>query len=493
MHAHRTLILSAAVMACLPLQAVEDNLLLKDTIVPWTELGKDFVDRPAPVTEVIEDFIFKSNRDRKKIIAARNFSGEDLDAPDRKTIFGANPFLGRGKISPGFKIPTGAVWQPVTVIYGEMRTSLQSFNNGLVNNNEWVNRLDLFGNIYLTPTERINFGFRPLDRNGRFSGYRLGGDGKENFMDHFNGNVRSLFFEGDFGELFPNLDPTDKRRLDYGFAVGRMPLSFQDGILINDNIDAVGITRASLFLFGASASRATALFGWNQINRGNNLLDPHASLFALSYAADYTASTYELDLVFVDGSRATGGDGFFTGIGQTRRFGKINSTLRANFSWALDRETAAIGTGSIFTSQISRTMNHNDDITYLDSFWSVDNFTSAARDPAVGGPLGATGLLFEAVGLGSYGAALGNGTPNGSAGFGLGYQHFFDAEKKRQIVVEIGSRWHTQGVGRDANAIGMRYQQGLNQHMILRLDGFVGLYDGRQMGQGLRCELSYRF
>lgn len=493
MHAFRILPLVAVVLACLPLQAAEDNYLLKDTIVPWTELGKDFIDRPAPVTEVIEDLVFKSNRERKKIIAARNFSGEDLAAPDRKTLFGANPFLGRGAISPGFTIPTGAVWQPVTVIYGEMRTSIQTFNNGLVDVNEWVNRLDIFGNIYLTPTERINFGFRPLDRDGRFTGQRFGGDGTENFMDHFNGNVRSLYFEGDFGELFPNLDPTDKRRLDYGFAVGRMPLNFQDGILINDSIDAIGITRASLFLLGASATRVTALFGWDQIHRGDNRRDVDARLYALSYAADYSASTYELDFVYVDGGAASGGDGFFSGIGQTRRFGKINSTLRANFSWALDRETAAIGTGTILSSQISRTMNHNDDIAYLNSFWSIDNFTSAARDPAVGGPLGVTGLLYEAVGLGGYGSGLGNANPNGAVGFSVGYQHFFDDEKKRQLVTEIGGRWHTQGVARDAYALGLRYQQALNQHVIFRVDGFIGQYDDHQTGQGLRCELSYRF
>lgn len=493
MHAFRIVLLVAAVLACLPLQATEDNLLLKDTIVPWTELGNDLIGRPAPVTEVIEDLVFKSNRDRKKIIVARNFSGEDLEAPDRKTLFGANPFLGQGKISPGFTIPTGAVWQPVTVIYGEMRSAVQSFNNGLVDVNEWVNRLDIFTNIYLTPTERINFGFRPFDREGRFSGYRLGGDGTENFMDHFNGNVRSLYFEGDFGELFPNLDPTDKRRLDYGFAVGRMPLSFQDGILINDSIDAIGITRSSLFLFGASAARATALFGWNQIHRGNNLRDFNAKLYALSYSADYIASTFELDLVYVNGGAATGGDGFYAGLGQTRRFGKINSTLRANFSQSLDRETSAIGDGILLSSQVSRTMNFNDDLVYIDTFWAIDSFTSAARDPAAGGPLGATGILYEAVGLGGYGGALGNGTPNGATGLGIGYQHFFDSEKKRQLIAEVGARWKTQGIGREGYAVGVRYQQLIDQHTIFRADGFIGQYNDGQTGQGFRCEISYRF
>lgn len=479
--------------ALLPSLDPAHDLGLSDKPVPWTELGKDFIDRPSPVTEVIEDLIFKTNRERKKIIAARNLSGEDIDAPERKTLFGANPFLGRGKIVPGFTIPTGAVWQPVTIIYGEFRTGIHTFNNGLVDSNQWVNRLDLFANIYLTPTERINIGFRPFDRDGQFTGYRLGGDGRENFMDHFNGNLRSLYFEGDFGELFPRLDEHDKHSLDYGFAVGRMPITHQDGLLINDSLDAVGISRASLFWFGASAARITALFAWDQIHRGNNVRDPEGRLYALSYSADYKYSTFELDGVYVDGGSQLGGDGLFAGIGQTRRFGKYNSTLRAVFSWALDRETPAIGSGSLFYSQISRTMDYNDDIVYFDSFWSIDNFTSAARDPAVGGPLGATGILYEAVGLGGYGAALGNATPTGAVGFGLGYQHFFDSEKRSQLVAEIGARWNTQVPGREGYAFGIRYQRSLDQHLIWRVDGYIGSYNDGQTGQGLRTELSYRF
>jgi len=490
----RRFVICSAAMLCLPLHAAEDgNLLLKDTYVPWTELGHDFMTRPPPLTEVVEDLVFKSNRDRKKIIAERNLSGEDLEAPERKTLFGANPFLGQGAISPGFTIPTGAVWQPVTIIYGEMRSGVQTFNNGLVDVNEWVNRLDVFGNIYLTPTERINFGFRPLDREGRFTGYRFGGDGTENFMDHFNGNIRTLFFEGDFGELFPNLDPNDSNSLDYGFAVGRMPIVYQDGLLVNDVLDGVGITRASLFLLGASAARITAFYAWDQIHRGNNQRDPNAHLYALSYLADYTKSTYELEVVYVDGDLSTGGDGIFAGIGQTRRFGKFNSTLRAAFSWALDRETAAVNTGSLFFHQLSRTMNYNDDVAYINSFLSVDNFTSAARDPAVGGALGATGILYQAVGLGGYGAALGNATATGSTGFGLGYQHFFDDQKKSQLVAEVGARWHLQSPGRSGYAATLRYQRAVGQHIIVRADGFIGEYDDGQTGQGLRCELIYRF
>ena len=471
----------------------EDELGLSDEAVPWTILGDEMVERPKPTTEAIEDLLFPVNREREKIIKERNKTGDfTVEAPQRKTIFGRNPFLGPGEINPGFEIPTGAVWQPVLVIYGEYRTALQHFDNGIVESVDWANRFDLFSNLYLTPTERIFFSVRPLDRRGEFTSYRFGGDGEDGFDDHFNANIRSLYFEGDFGELFPNLDLNDSNSLDYGFAVGRMPLNYQDGIMINDSIDAIGISRASLFIFGSTAARVTGLWGWNEVNRGNNMLDEDADIFGLFTSLDYDKASYDVDFAYVDGSIETGGDGFFAGFGETRRIGKINSTLRANFSWALDQPTAAVNTGTLLFSQISRTMDYNNDIAYLNTFWGIDDYTSVARDPSTGGPLGRAGILFAAVGLGRYGAALGNGS-NDAVGAALGYQHFFDELNTKQIVAEIGGRAATDSDSRSGGGVGLSYQQALDQHAILVIDGFFVGYDDGEVGHGARCELRVKF
>ena len=42
--------------------------------------------------------------------------------------------------------------------------------------------------------------------------------------DELNGELVSLFFEGDFGEIFPNLSRDDFSATDVGFSVGRQPL-----------------------------------------------------------------------------------------------------------------------------------------------------------------------------------------------------------------------------------------------------------------------------
>jgi len=82
-------------------------------------------------------------------------------------------FLGTGTLNQGIKLPTGAVWQPYFMVFGTYRSGLQTFDNGHDQVSEWANRFDLFGNLYLTFTERILIGFRPFDQNGRFTSYFL--------------------------------------------------------------------------------------------------------------------------------------------------------------------------------------------------------------------------------------------------------------------------------------------------------------------------------
>jgi hypothetical protein len=404
---------------------------------------------------------------------------------------GQNPFLGTGYIAPGVTLPTGAVWQPVFIAYGTLRSAVQTFDSGPgLQTTEWANRLDLFGNLYLTPTERILIGLRPLDKNSQFSGYRFKHPIDEGWQDQLNGNIRTLFFEGDFGELFPKLDPHDRRRLDYGFSIGRQPLNFQDGIMINDVIDAVGVTRSSLFLFGSSAAHVTALYGWGQVDHGAKR-DRDAQFLLLSGAADYEHATIEADLAYVPTGNGANTDALFAGFGYIRRFGKISSTSRVNISWALERETANQKNGTLLFQQFNYMPAHSDDNLYLDLFLGIDNYRSAARASDAGGPLGQTGILFAAVGLGNYGAPLGN-TADRSAGGALGYQMFFNAHRQ-QVSFEVGGRTRTDISGVGAYAAGARYQQGMGRHLIWVLDAFGVINEIKDDGFGLRSEIQYKF
>jgi len=382
-----------------------------------------------------------------------------------------NPYLGTGRIKPGFELPTGAVWQPSLILFGTLRTALQTFTDGPDERTEWANRLDLFGNLQLSGSERLVVGFRNLDRNGRFTSYVFEPELDEPFVDEFNANVQALYFEGDFGEIFPGLDPEDFGRADIGFSIGRQPLLFQEGMLINDSIDGFGITRNTLLPKNTSNFRMTFFVGLDNVDR-NQLSDDSATLLAVLTSTDVRRSTVDVDLAWVDGDELSG-DLLALGVSAVQRLGKTNSSFRILGSFAGGQETPFATDGVLLFSELSWTPAHGHDLAYVTTFVALDQYSPAASDPAVGGPLGRAGISFAAVGLGSYGAPL-SSTARDVAGGAVGYQKFLGADSRRQLIGEVGLRAGTgAGVG-DAAALTLRYQAAYGRRMVLVLDAFGG-------------------
>jgi hypothetical protein len=404
-------------------------------------------------------------------------------------------FLGTGPLSKAFELPTGAVWQPSLVVYGTLRTAVQTFDDGKNPRvSEWANRLSVFSNLQLSGTERAVIGFRPLDKDGRhYFGQEF--EPHEKFRSNLDGNVDRLFFEGDFGQIFPHLDLYDRYALDYGFSVGRQPLVLQDGMLLNDLIDSLGIVRNTLEPSWASNWRLTALYGWNRIHRNNFRQDSSAQLVGFDSSADFSKwGTLDVDGLFVPAGHETG-DGVYGGTSLVRRvivLGRsFNTTVRVNGSYAVERETPETRSGVLLYGEVSRTPNQTGNFAYANGFVGIDHFSSAARHPDAGGPLGRTGILFEAIGVGKYGSALGN-FPDKSVGGAAGYQMFF-ANTRRQLVVELGGRKDTDGSHQGAVALGGRLQQAVGHHVVLQLDSFVAGHEGLDVGYGGRCEMLLKF
>lgn len=405
-------------------------------------------------------------------------------------------FLGTGNLQQGFTLPTGEVWSPDLWVYGNYRTAMQSYyNGGSPRVSEWANRLDLFGNLQLSPTERVLVGFRPLDKNGlAYTGYTFEPESKRQFNEAFGATPRVLFFEGELGEIFPNLDPNDSRSLDYSFAIGRQPLTLQGGLLVNDlSIDMVSVTRNSLNIPGGSTLRVSPFLAWSQIERGNNAIDPKATLFGVDAAADFPVSTVEADLVYVT---SPGAAGFYAGVGSIQRIGKINTTFRANSSVATDQIGAKVSDGVLLTAELSYTLPYGVDVVYLNGFWGINRFTSADRDPTVGGPLGNIGILNAAVGIGTYGAPLSNFADH-AAGGAVGYQIFFGELRRRQVVLEVGGRAPTQGPTllrqQAAEGVAARFQQALGRRITFIIDAFGVHRETAHDAYGGRTELLVKF
>ena len=407
------------------------------------------------------------------------------------------PFLAPGWLQQGVVTPTGAVWRPALWVFGTYRTGVNYFDNQSTTNvTEWANRLDLFAQLNLTGTERVVFGVRPMDEEQqnrrRFSGYDFR-NGQP--TGAWNVDVQTLFFEGDFGEVFPNIDPFDRYAQDYGFSVGRQPMSFQQGLMVNEDIvDAFTVTRNTLYGYGILNLRATGVYAWNNITRNNNMQDHDAQLVGLFTETDTEFSTINADIAYVD-SHSSFGSLLNVAISGIQRFhgthNTYNSSLHFLASIPTNGETVASGQGELLFSQLSWTPHHTNDLVYLNAFWAIDQFTSAARGPLAGGPLGQTGVLFSAAGLGNYGAPLSNQASE-AIGASLGYQLFF-CDTRRQMTFELAGRQDTNGVNDAAIAGGLRYQQAFDQHWLMVIDTFLAKQESRDLSPGIRMELQMKF
>ncbi len=417
-----------------------------------------------------------------------------------------NPYLGTGNIKPGFKLPTGAIWQPTLILFGTLRSAVQSFEVDDFRVTEWANRLDLFANLQLSGTERLVVGFRNFDQDGRFTSYifepssddpafeALFGD-NDAFRDELNADIQSLYFEGDFGEIFPRISEKDFGRTDIGFSIGRQPLIFQEGMLINDSIDGLGVTRNTLLPRNTSNFRATFFVGAGDVHR-NNIEDEDAELFAVLTSTDIRTSTIDADLVYVSGSEVSG-DLIGFGVSAVQRIGKVNTSFRVLGSYAVDQETPFSSEGAVLFSEVSYTPRYRHDLVYFTSFLAFDEFSAAASGPESGGPLGRAGISFAAVGLGNYGAPL-SSRARDVVGGAAGYQKFFGVEKRRQLLAEFGFR---TGISRDvANqaAAVVRYQKAMGRRVVLVWDGFASYREGLgasddATGVGGRFELVVKF
>jgi hypothetical protein len=400
---------------------------------------------------------------------------EHTELPERNPpIYEWNlPFLGPGNIISGFKSPTGAVWQPAFWVFGSFQSSAGVVSDGLNPARQYMSaRADINGNLQLTPTERIVIGFTPLSQGGSLGTGVLHVDGQgTNFVNALNPNIQTLFFEGDTRQLFPGIDPNDTKGLDFGFAIGRQWISFQDGVMINDNIQALGITKDTIQIpgIGTQDMRITGLVGWADIRRNDTIPDPSAYLLGIFTETDFRKSTVDVDFSFVGSNNPMdafgverGGSGAYFGASATQRFGALNTTFRINTSTALDGIGTAVDNGALFLAEFSRTMPGSTNLLYANFFATAGDYTSAARSAQVGGPLERVGILFAPLAASLAGSPI-PGDANHAFGGALGYQMFFGI--RNQLTLEIGGK-----VGKEL----------LNQSVVALIDPSVTLPIGLQ-------------
>ena len=140
---------------------------------------------------------------------------------------------------------------------------------------------------------------------------------------------------------------------------------------------------------------------------------------------------------------------------------------------------------------MSWTPQSSDDIVYITSFLAIDNFTQAGREPIVGGPLAALGILFASPGLGNHLSELSSLT-NDIVGGAVGYQAFWDIHR-RNLVLELAGRADTSGEGLNDFALGFQFQQAFFRRILLQVESFYAVQEDRDDAYGARSELLIQF
>ncbi|MFI4986164.1 MAG: hypothetical protein ACHQF3_01870 [Alphaproteobacteria bacterium] len=421
-------------------------------------------------------------------------SAGDLPSRPSMPLELGDHFLDSGALFPGIDMPGGATWQPRLWIFGTYRTAVQAFADGKTQPvSEWANRLDVFANLQLTGTERLVVGLRPLDRgqSGQFSGATIAPAAQSGGNNYLNANIKTLFFEGDFGSTFPDLDLKGTEPIDFGYSIGRQPFLFQNGILINDTIDAAGLARNSVHLPGTSNSLFTGVFGWNKLHRPNRpVTAEQPQMYGLFSTVDAEQTTYDLDTIFV-GDKSRFGSALYIGASMIQRVWLLDTTFRVNNSIATGKETAVSTNGTLVSGEFAYTLPNSNDIVYLNPYVALNNYTQASKDPIAGGPLAPLGILYAAYGIGTSRSALSSAAWD-VAGAALGYQAFWD-DKRRNLTLEIGGRKDTGNKSFDAVGAGAQYQQALTRRILWQVNATIARQDGRNNNYGLRTEILYQF
>jgi hypothetical protein len=387
-------------------------------------------------------------------------------------------FLGVGNLGKGFKVPLiGAFWQPRLWGYMISRTAFQSFDNpspAVKRETEIANRTDLYINLQLTGTEKILLGLRPFDNNepGRFTRYALSGE-EDGFKNELNADIETLFFEGDLGSLFPVFDEAGIKPIDLGFTVGRQNLFFQKGMLISDTVDMIGFVRNNAVLKGASNLRISGMYSWNRLDNvepgtvGGTDTDPE--MFGLFTAIDFSKSTVNVDVIYVNDDGSANADGLYLGLSSIQRIDGISTAFRMNSS--LGKSNGTTGNGTLLSAEVSHIVPGSDDIWYVNPYVGIGNFTQAGREAINGGPLGNLGILFASPNLSLYGAEI-NPFVNDVAGVSMGYQAFWD-NHKRNMILEFSSKHDYDGRGFDSYGLGFQVQQKVGQYVQLTFEGYA--------------------
>lgn len=427
------------------------------------------------------------------------YQGKTLNANQRPILELFKPWYQIGQI------PKAKLWLgrhnpviPQFLVYGDFRTAVASNTQNGNNFSVAAYRLNLDFDFRLTSTERFHWFMGPLDRGGQFTRFVRDNDDLK-FISEFDPDIDFGYLEGDLGAIWGGFSKTSLP-FDLPFAIGNMPLLFQNGVWLEDAFVGAAFTIPAKNSPALDISNydITFIFGYDKINSaafGND--DNAAKLYGVASFIEAAGGYFEMDYAFLEDRTNFNRSYHNTSIAYTRRYGRFvsNSIRLINNAGQNPNgiEQTADGTAILFENSLI-TRNPLTFVPYFNTFVGFDTPQSAARAGGAGGILRNTGILFESDGLTGF-PTLDDKAKNAFGG-ALGL-NILAKDLSQQLILEAAMVQPFSGKQSSAPAeqfgLGARYQLPLSNAIILRTDAMVGITDGRVDRHGVRIELRHKW
>jgi hypothetical protein len=419
-----------------------------------------------------------------------------------RPIYEGGPYQAPGGLLGG-KNPTDQAFS----IYGDLRMAGAYIDDGAVERSIVAARLNVDVDWKLTATERVHAFFRPLDDGQNFSRCeRIAGETKCDGEGDLK--PETLFFEGDLGAMMAGARG-QYSRFDLPFAIGKIPLLFQNGIWLEDAFNGFAFTIPARNSRQLDISNVDLTFfaGFGNVDSGgvrdaaNQLANGEADVYGVTAFIEANRGYWELGYAYTDGESDKGFDDqsyHNVALAFTRRYGGwLSNSLRVIHNFGQQRapgqRQTADGTLLLIESSLI-TRRPLTLVPYLNLFAGFDRPQSVARDPGAGGILKNVGINFETDGLTGFPKL--DDQANNTAGGAIGIQYLFDLQK--QLVVEFAT---VQTLGDAAqravpgaqNALGVRYQHNLDKAWLFRADAMYATRNQLEDIGGARVELRRKF
>jgi hypothetical protein len=394
---------------------------------------------------------------------------------------------------------------PVTqqfLLYGDWRTAVGQNQVGDVDQGVLATKLNLEADWKLTATERVHLLTTPLDSGGKVTRATFG-DIEETEAE-FDASADAFFFEGDLGAIMSGVSD-EYKSWDLPFAVGLMPLLFQNGYWVDDAFTGIAVTMPAMnsAYFDISNMDVTFFAAFDNVSAAvvdetGQLTDDDVQLFGVTTFLDASKGYWELGLGRIEAQGDLKDQSHNNAaVGFTRRYGGwLSNSVRVIHTFGqkgVNGIKLADGSLVLFENSLITSLPSTL-VPYANMFFGSDRPQSLARATAAGGVLKHVGINFETDGL--TGLPTLDASAQNTVGGAVGVSYLFGLNQ--QLVVEVAAvAPHGDAANRPISskqfALGMRFQRNLSKSVLVRADAMMADLGNDQEAFGVRTEIRKKF